>query len=139
MEISLTGSCGLGGIVPGQDPKAVFAEIDRIAAESVPFEAEFSRICRFRNTGIYYFAVSEPCRFEALHRRLAESSIRFLPNAWPYEPHCTLKLRGNMTEDEEVELLDLELPPNRFTINTLSLYELETALQPVLRYRCNLG
>ncbi|MDD3119002.1 MAG: 2'-5' RNA ligase family protein [Victivallales bacterium] len=139
VEISITGSCGLGGIIAGQEPDAVFAEIDRVAAATAPFEAEFARIRRFHNTGIYYFAVADPENFIALHRRLSCTAIRFQPNHWPYEPHCTLKLRGNMTEEEEAELLSLELPPNRFNVNTLSVYELETSLQPVLRYRRLLG
>jgi len=139
VEISVTGSCGVGSIAPGQDPEMIFNEVDRVAAEIEPFEASFLRICRFRNTGIYYFSLSDHERFENLHRRLAESQVKFLPNPWPYEPHCTLKLRGNMTDEEENELLTIELPQNRFLINTLSVYELDTPLTPQLRHRHGLG
>ena len=92
-EITVTGSSGLGHLVPGQSMEQVAAEIDRIAGEFSSFPAEFSEVERFPETEIYFLNLLDPRPFEAIQKAFVKSSIRFLPNPYPFHPHCTLKLR----------------------------------------------
>ena len=123
-EITVTGSSGLGHLVPGQSLADVASEIDRIAGSVVPFSASFSKVERFPDTEIYYLTLKDPEPFRAIHRAFAESSIGFLPNPYPFQPHCTLKLRSKPSDPELLELLFLEPPKESFTLSSLSLYAL---------------
>jgi len=123
-EITVTGSSGTGQLVPGQSLEQVAAEIDRIAGLFPPFLAEFGKVERFPDTDIYFLELLDPRPFEAIQKALAESSIRFLPNPYPFQPHCTLKLRSAPSDPELLELLFLDAPKEPFRLSKLSLYAL---------------
>lgn len=123
-EITVTGSSGLGHLVPGQPLADVSAEIDRIAGRFMPFTASFSKVERFPETEIYYLTLSDPAPFLAIHKAFAESSIGFQPCPYPFHPHCTLKLRSTPSDTELLELLFLDAPKESFTLSSLSLYAL---------------
>ena len=123
-EITVTGSSGLGHLVPGQSMEAVASEIDRIAENFAPFSASFSKVERFPDTDIYYLTVSDPAPFLEIHEAFAGSAIGFLPNPYPFQPHCTLKLRSAPTDPELLELLFLDPPKEPFTLSSFSLYAL---------------
>ena len=126
-EVTLTGSCGVGTVSPGQEVDFVIREIDRIASQFDPFEAAFSHVERFNNTDIYFLTFQNPEPFLRLHQALAASSIVFVPSPFPYMPHCTLKLRKHPSEQELLELFFLDVPQEPFQIDMLSLYSLSDA------------
>ena len=123
-EITVTGSSGLGHLVPGQSLDDVASEIDRIAARFAPFSAVFDKVERFPDTEIYYLTLKDPAPFREIHKAFAESAIGFQENPYPFEPHCTLKLRSTPSDSELLELLFLETPKEPFTLSSLSLYAL---------------
>ena len=123
-EITVTGSSGLGHIVPGQPMDEVISEMDRIADGFAPFAASFDKVERFPDTEIYYLTVSDPAPFQTIHEAFAKSSIRFQPSPYPFHPHCTLKLRSKPSDPELLELLFLDAPKGSFTLSSLSLYAL---------------
>ena len=134
-EVTLTGSCGVGTILPGQEIAFVAREMDRVAARFAPFQAEFDHVERFQNTDIYYLAFRNPAPFAALHRALAETEIRFHPTAYPFVPHCTLKLRQHPTEQELLELFFLNAPKEPFLLGGMSLYSLPDPTECILHHR----
>jgi len=138
-EVSLSGSCGIGAIAPGQEEKEVFVCIDRFAAAIAPFESGFSEVKGFRHTGIYYFTMRNPDKFIDLHRRLVATGICFTPNPWPFEPHCTLTLRNVMPDELALQLLQTPPPSEHFILDTLSVYQLPIANTPQLLHRIRLG
>lgn len=123
-EITVTGSSGLGHLVPGQAMNDVIAEIDRIAGRFSPFTASFDKVERFPDTDIYYLTVSDPAPFRTIHKAFADSAIRFQPSLYPFHPHCTLKLRSTPSDPELLELLFLDAPQEPFRLSSLSLYVL---------------
>lgn len=123
-EITVTGSSGLGHLVPGQPLDDVASEIDRIAARFAPFTASFDKVERFPDTEIYYLTLTDPAPFREIHKAFAESAIGFQECPYPFEPHCTLKLRSTPSDTELLELLFLEIPKEPFTFSSLSLYAL---------------
>lgn len=140
VEISLCGSNGRGTISPGQDPKAVFAEIDAIAKNFKSFNATFGEVKRFPDTGIFYYTLRNPEPFIQLHELFVKSTIEFDPTDFPYEPHCTLKLERQTEYSEEDIIKKLSPPRQSFIIDTLSIYCINRETQvPRLLHRTNLG
>ena len=124
VEITITGSSGLGHLVPGQSMEIVASEIDRIAAHFAPFSASFDKVERFPDTEIYYLTLSDPAPFRNIHEAFAGSAIGFRECPYPFQPHCTLKLRSTPSDSELLELLFLDTPKEPFSLSALSLYAL---------------
>lgn len=124
-EITVTGSCGVGLVEQGQSLAFVLDEIRNIASKLKPFCAAFDHVERFSNTDIYYLTLKDPTPFVKINKLFAESRIHFLPNNFPYMPHCTLKLRSTPTEQELFELFFLNAPEEEFQIDTFSVYALQ--------------
>lgn len=139
VEISLSGSCGLGFIIPGQKPETVFAILDRLAAGLRPFPVRFNAVRRFDHSHIYYLAPKNPEPFISIHQLLRHSGIQFAENPFPYHPHCTLTLFRQPSPDETRKLLAVKPPHQEFTVNTLSVYELNAPDDGQLLHRCNFG
>ncbi len=140
VEISLCGSNGCGTVSSGQESDDVFSELDAIAEQTEAFSAKFGHIERFPDTGIFYYTLEDDSPFEKLHFTILKSNIKFNPNPFPYEPHCTLKLTKD-TEHTEEQMLERLQPPNRdFVIDTMSVYSINQEQQiPRLLHRVNFG
>lgn len=124
VEITLTGSSGIGSIAPGEDVESVLETMQKVAAGFSPFTAKFHKLERFPSTAIYFFSLENETPFRRLHEALRDSGIKFLSNPFPFRPHCTVSLR---VETEETELLDLifqDVPREEFSIECLSCYTL---------------
>ncbi len=140
VEICLAGSNGLGTVAANQPDGLVFAEFDRIAARCEPFTARFGSAQRFTDTGIYYYTLNDPEPFTKINQLLAKSRIKFNPVAFPYEPHCTLKLSVKPEKDDNQIITRIQPPTDEFTINTMSIYQLPSAdSEPRLLRRANFG
>ncbi len=140
VEISVSGSNGIGSIIEGQDSVEVFAAIDRIAADLKPFSTSFREIRQFENTGIFYFTMAYPEKFVEIHDMVVSSGIWFTPNRFPYEPHCTICLNNaTLTESDVAALCAIKPPQEEFIINTISVYELNSVDDGQLLHRCNFG
>ena len=109
VEITLTGSSGVGVFDAAQDPEAAFARIDAIAVETAPIETSFGKVLRFENTDIFVLTLADERPFHLLHQRLAASGLRFTPSPFPYKPHCTLRSHSPVLEREAAELLALSV------------------------------
>lgn len=124
-EITVAGSSGVGPLEPVEDPGAEFATLDRIAAETPPIDAAFGPVIRFPRTDIFVLTLEDQRPVQALHARIAESGIRFRPTPFAFFSHCTLGSRSPVSEEDAAELLAVRLP-ERFVIDTLSVYTLDT-------------
>lgn len=138
VEITLAGSGGLGTVLEGQAPEAVFAAVDRIAAATEPFTAHFGVINRFPDCGICYYTVLPAEPFIEMQQMLAESPVRFNPCPFPYTPHCTLILHEDEQETRLQTLLRRPRTDTWFKLDTISVYSLkDNMLEPVLLHRAN--
>jgi len=138
VEITLAGSGGLGTVLEGQSPEAVFAAVDRIAAATEPFTAHFGAINRFPDCGICYYTVLPAEPFIEIQQMLAESPVRFACCPFPYTPHCTLILYEDEQELKLRELRRLPRTDTGFMLDTISVYSLtDGMLEPVLLHRAN--
>lgn len=125
VEITVIGSSGVGVFDVTQDEQEAFAILDAIAAETPPIVASFGKVIRFPNTDIFVLTLTDEQPFRDLQQRIAVSSLRFKPSPFPYTPHCTLRSRSPVSEQEADELLSLNVP-GKFVIDTMSVYMMDT-------------
>jgi len=124
VEITLAGSSGVGVFNEVQDVQEAFVMLDAIASETLPIVASFGKVVRFPNSDIFVLTLIDEQPFRVLHQRIASSSIRFKPSPFPYTPHCTLRSRSPVSEQEANKLLALQVP-GTFVIDTMSVYMLD--------------
>jgi 2'-5' RNA ligase len=120
-EITVAGSSGVGPILPVDNPKAVFAIIDRIAAATPPIDMRFGPAFRFPNTDIFGLSVEDEAPFQRLHAEIAGSGIKFRESPYPFFPHCTLRSRSPVSKKDVSALLSERLD-GRHRLDTLSVY-----------------
>jgi len=140
IEITLTGSCGLGLISKGQDFDGIFALVDKVAAAEPPFDVAFEdKVESFNSSDTFYLGFRNTEPFKRLHKAMAESGIHFDPSPYPYTPHCTIKLRSKPKDEELFDLFFLKPPAGYFKLDTISVYSLTTPLSPLLLHSVKLG
>jgi len=123
VEVTLTGSSGIGVMIEEQDQESVFETINEIAARTRPIEASFGQVIRFPNTDIFAFSLDQESNFIDLHKELVASDIQFHPNRFPYKPHCTIRSLSPVSDEEEQEIMSNEIT-DRFILDALSVYSL---------------
>src|SRR6266849_6409101 len=120
-EITLIGSSGVGVFDAAQDPEAAFATLDAVAAETAAIQACFGSVLRFPNTDIFVFTLQDERPLRALHERIAKSGLTFTSSPFPFTPHCTLRSRSPISEEDAAELLSLKVLET-FVLDTMSVY-----------------
>lgn len=121
VEITVAGSGGVGIIEPGQDKEFVFNTIRNIASKTRPILASFQDVLRFPGTDLFVFTLKDEERFRLLHEEIKKSGIKFKDNRFPYKPHCTLRSRTPITDDEVEEIMATKLS-DEFILDTISIY-----------------
>lgn len=136
VEITVAGSNGVGEFDADQPHQDPFAVLTAIAAETRPIEASFGRVDRFPGTDVFFLTLDDERPFHELHGRIATSPIRFKPCPFSYQPHCTLRDRTPISDEEVADLLAVEIHGS-FVLDTLSVYAMPPPM-PLL-HRARLG
>jgi len=136
VEITVAGSNGVGELDADQPSEDVFAILTAIAAKTHPIQASFGPVDRFAGTEVFFLTLEDEGPFHELHDRIAGSSIRFKPCPFPYQPHCTLRDRTPISNEEVADLLAVEIHGS-FVLDTLSVYAMPPPM-PLL-HRARLG
>jgi len=132
VEITLIGSSGVGVIEPGQEIEKIIEQIRDVASQFKPFSMSFSRITSFPNTDIYYLEPGEREIFDDMHSALSKMQIRFRPNPFPYNPHCTIRARGELTSEASTKILNESFVRDEFIVDALEVFEYQYS-PPVCR------
>jgi hypothetical protein len=133
VEITVTGSGGVGSPTERDDPRPFFAALDEIVDSTAPIHGLLNTTLRFPGSDVFVVQPEEPEPIVVLHERIATCGIQFEPAQFPFVPHCTLTQPPNPTpsDPDDAELqLDAE-----FTAATLSVYQIEAFPVLTLRYR----
>lgn len=120
-EITIVGSSGVGPIAHDQDPEEFFTAINEIAASTPPFTVSFDKVHRFPGTDIVVMKLKDETLVRSLHQKFVESGIKFQDTNFAYEPHCTLRSKSPLTDQEMEELSKLKIEGD-FILQTLSVY-----------------
>ncbi len=76
--------------------------------------------------------------FDALHRSLLESGIKFYASPFPFNPHCTISSTVEHSKHQEAALLASPVPQMEFVLEELRVYQL-TGCQAHLLQSFKLG
>ncbi|HZM02405.1 MAG TPA: 2'-5' RNA ligase family protein [Candidatus Saccharimonadales bacterium] len=127
VEITLAGSSGVGPVPAGADLSLIERHLDRTLLDISPFRVRISAIRAFPNTAIFFLEPLDRSPFDHLHQKLRTSGIPFSEIQWPYNPHCTLRGGEPLSADAASELASRSFPQEEFWINTVSVYQLNSA------------
>jgi len=135
VEITLTDSFD-----PAQDPHEAFAALDFVGTVMRPIQTSFVGAHRFPDSDTFVMRLAAEDRFNALRQRILDAGLKFEPPpGYEFTPHCTLRTRSPVSQEEAAALLRTEIP-GPITLDTLSIYTLMRATNPAgvechLRYR----
>ena len=121
VEVTITGSSGVGVFDREQDRATVFGVLDEIAKATAPITARFGPVIHWPPS-LFVMSWEDEAPFRALHERLVRSPIRFGQSPFPFTPHTTLRSRPGITDDERTELMSFRAP-GEITLDTMSVYE----------------
>ena len=138
VEITLTDS-----FQPEQEPSPAFDALDRIATHTAPIEASFTTAHRFPGSDTFVMRPKNDEPFRQLRDAIIGAGLRFESSPYEYVPHCTLRTRSPVSEEEADELLATAIP-GPMTLDTISVYTLRRAANEAgvsceLRHRARLG
>jgi 2'-5' RNA ligase len=121
VEITLIGSGGAGAILPSQEVSTLTATVRSIAETTQSIETSFGSTMRFPGSDVFVLTLSPATAIVELHRRLRASGLTFRPSPWAYVPHCTIRSRAPVLEEESAALLGERIDES-FTLSSLSIY-----------------
>jgi 2'-5' RNA ligase len=125
VEITVTGSSGIGTFHEEQEIDAAFELIDSVAANFSPFTTAFRRVTTFPNTGVFYFEPNDPQPFIDLQSEIVSTGLKFNESPFPFTPHCTIVKFDNPSQGLVDEIMSLPVPGETFALDALSVYSLE--------------
>jgi 2'-5' RNA ligase len=138
VEITITGSGGVGSPKDREHPERLFEALDAVASSTRPIAGRFGPAHRFPDSDVFVFLMEDPEPMVVLHRMITESSIAFDDSPFDFVPHCTLSQKPHPTDAEATALLEASVDAP-FTAAMLSVYEMETFPLLRLRYRAYLS
>jgi 2'-5' RNA ligase len=125
VEITVTGSSGVGVFECGQDAESAYRIVEKVAGEVAPFQVGFVRMTTFPDSGVYYFEPVPAAPFFDLHKRLINSGLKFTASPFPFTPHLTAAKVEDVTPELNAEILAIPPPSGTVLLDTLSVYSLE--------------
>ena len=75
VEVTITGSAGVGTFHEEQNQEAAFRVIDTLASEVAPIGTKFLSIKRFPHSGLFYFEPTAPQPFINLQNRIIATRL----------------------------------------------------------------
>ena len=120
VEITIAGSSGIGAIAAGAAWESVEAKLLAICAHTAPILTRFGGVVRFPRTDTFVLSVRDPMPFVALHEALKHSGIPFEASAYPFFPHCSLRMSGPLSPEAVNRLFALRFD-DVFEIDRLTL------------------
>lgn len=124
VEITLTDS-----IDPSQDPEDAFEALARVAATTHPIRTSFLQAHRFPSSDTFVMRLADEMPFRSLRDRIISTGIAFQPSAYAFIPHCTLRTRSPVSDEDARQLLGTEIS-GPMVLDSLSLYTLTRDATP---------
>ena len=122
VEVTITGSAGVGTFHEEQKQEAAFRVIDILASEVAPIKTKFLSIKRFPNSGVFYFEPADTQPFINLQNRIIATGLKFKPSSFSYIPHCTIaNLKKNPSDEAVHKIYGIE-SSEEVMLEVLSFY-----------------
>ena len=125
VEVTITGSAGVGTFHEDQDQEAAFRIVDILASEVAPIKTKFLAIKRFANSGVFYFEPADSQPFINLQNRIMATGLKFKPSSLSYIPHCTIvNLKNNQSDEVVSEIYGIPSCEEEVKLDVLSFYSI---------------
>jgi 2'-5' RNA ligase len=125
VEITLTGSSGVGIFSEDQDLAQAFQRIDDLAQSLNRMRIQFSKVNSFPDSNLFFYEPLNKEVLSQLQRQILETGIQFEKSLYPFSPHCTIADLGDQPSPDSLkELKTLAFPPQEITISAISFYQL---------------
>jgi 2'-5' RNA ligase len=108
-HLTLTGSSGVGPILPGTAVEHVKRVLSEIARTAGPLALRFEPPTRFMQSNIVSLPLDPHGPVRALHERIARSGLPFGPVRFTFTPHVTLSFYPTLTRDSARRLLSVRV------------------------------
>ena len=124
IEVTITGSAGVGPFHEEQNQPAAFRIIDTLASEVRPIKTQFRSVDRFPVSEVFYFKPADAEPFINLQHRIIATGLEFKPSPFSFVPHCTIaSLKNNLSDEAVSEIYGLPAS-EEVLLEVLSFYAL---------------
>ncbi|HGG57475.1 MAG TPA: 2'-5' RNA ligase family protein [Nannocystis exedens] len=120
VEITIAGSSGVGAIASDADWESVETKLLSVCSKTAPVVARFGGVVRFPGTDTFVLSLGDPVPFVSIHESLKFAGIPFEPNNFPFFPHCSLRMSGELSPEDIRRLFTLRIE-GEFEIQLLAL------------------
>jgi hypothetical protein len=134
VEITVTGSGGVGAPRNREDPRRLFETLDKIVSRTQIITGRLGNPLRFPGSDVIVLPPADPEPLQLLHHEIANSGIDFEPSPFEYIPHCTLSQKPDPSPDEVDRLIAAQIAGD-FVAATLSAYDMHVFPMCNLRWR----
>jgi 2'-5' RNA ligase len=120
-HITITGSSGMGPIVPSTTDAQVRAALEPVALSTAPFAVLFQPPRQFMQSTVVTLQIDPNGPIRALHERIKSSGLTYEQPRFTFTPHLTLSYYPELSRDRLRELLRIRLPES-FTVEAIQAY-----------------
>jgi len=132
IEITIAGSSGVGPICGDAEWESVETKLLSVCSKTAPIVARFGGVVRFPGTDTFVLSLGDPMPFVGLHEALKFAGLPFEPNHFPFFPHCSLRMSGELSPEVISRLFSLRIE-GEFEIEHLALQARDDATGQVGR------
>ena len=120
VEITIAGSSGIGPISGDAEWESVETKLLSVCSKTAPIVARFGGVVRFPGTDTFVLSLGDPMPFVAIHESLKYAGLPFEPSHFPFFPHCSLRMSGQLSPADISRLFSLRIE-GEFEIERLAL------------------
>jgi 2'-5' RNA ligase len=103
-HITITGSSGMGPIVPETTDDELRRALEPVAEATAPFEVRLQPPTRFMQSTVVVMQIDPHGPIRALHERIKQSGLRSERPRFTFTPHVTLSFYPELTRERLREL-----------------------------------
>jgi 2'-5' RNA ligase len=109
-HITITGSSGMGPILPEVTDDELRRALEPVATEIAPFSVQLEPPMRFMQSTVVVMPIDPNGPIRALHERIKQSGLPYEPPRFTFTPHLTLSFYPELARERLRELLRFRLP-----------------------------
>lgn len=106
-HITITGSSGMGPIVPETTDEELRRALEPVAAATEPFSVRVEPPTRFMQSTVVVMQIDPNGPIRALHERIKQSGLRYEQPRFTFTPHVTLSFYPELTRERLKELVQV--------------------------------
>jgi 2'-5' RNA ligase len=106
-HITITGSSGMGPIVPETTDEELRRALEPVAAATEPFSVRVQPPTRFMQSTVVVMQIDPNGPIRALHERIKQSGLRYEQPRFTFTPHVTLSFYPELTRERLKELVQV--------------------------------